>query len=85
MRKISVLASKAIDFVRTRKRTYQLAFGTPAGKGRTRAASGHATPAASPPGVGAGARPDLKPQALPACARSRIGSRVSLPTRAFDP
>lgn len=31
MRKIHVLASKAIDFVRTKKRTYQLTFGTPAG------------------------------------------------------
>ena len=33
MRKhLHVVASKVIDFVRTRKRTYQLAFGTPAGQ-----------------------------------------------------
>jgi len=32
MRKIHVLASRAIDFVRSRKRTYQLTFGTPAGQ-----------------------------------------------------
>ena len=31
-RKVTVLASRAVDYIRSRKRTYQLAFGTPAGQ-----------------------------------------------------
>lgn len=31
-RRLAVIASRAVDFVRSRKRTYQLAFGTPAGQ-----------------------------------------------------